>query len=241
MPTITACPYPLQRDAILAFTRKHHYSKRCPAVWGNAYLILNAKGNIQAAAIYGPPPYPSVAKAFTYPDHAPKLAWQARMIGKGISSGELDDLIQYANCDLLARGFWWVYTMTDPTAKLIDTWFNKRAYTGEVYHRNGFLYLGATKATQKREGWLVDGKLLHIRQGAVTLSASNIRDYYPNAISIREIKGGAKHRWAAILAHNERERAARALLMRYHPQEWQSVTQPRLLITNPLRLETEIA
>ncbi len=223
--------YPSRRDDIIRFVKKHHYSRRCPGVWSVAYALENECGRLQAVTLYGPPPYPSVARAFVRdPTHVQNLAWQARMVGAGISAAQLDRLIQESNLDLAARGFWWVYTLTDPVAKVVDGALLRLrcdGYSGEVYHRNHFLYLGQTEKSLL-EGWLIDGKPYHIRQGAITLTYTNIHQHFPDAKEVRAIRGNPKQRWAAILAETERKRSERLLLMRYRPQPWQALTQPRL-------------
>lgn len=224
--------YPQAKDDILAFIRRHHYTHRSPCVWTHAYVIRNAKSKIQAVSMYGPAPYPSVARAFVRnQDHASRMIWQARMVGQGISSSQLDNLIQFANDDLRKQGYWWVHTLTDPTAKLVSDWFAQRAYTGEVYHRNGWLYCGKTQSKSKRQGWLIDGEFVHVRQGSFTLSQTNIHDHYPNAHTIREIKDGAKDRWVAVLGTTQREISERVLLMKYHQQPWLPMVQNVLLAT----------
>jgi hypothetical protein len=224
-------PFPERRQEIMSFVRKHHYTRRCPGVWQVAYAIENRGGGIQSVAVYGPPPYPSVVRAFVRDQsHAGRVAWQARMVGAGITAAQLDELIRHANRDLQGRGFWWVLTLTDPRARVIEGGLLKYltpGYTGEVYHRNGFLYLGVAGG-RNREGWLIDGRMVHIRQGAVTLTRRNIHQLYPQARSFREVWGEAKQRWAYVLG-NAAERAQRILLMRYHVQDWEPQRRPRLL------------
>jgi hypothetical protein len=83
--------YPARRDEIIRFVKKHHSTRRCPGVWSVAYALENERGRLQAATLYGPPPYPSVARAFVRdPTHIQHLAWQARMVGAGISAAQLD-------------------------------------------------------------------------------------------------------------------------------------------------------
>lgn len=227
-------PFPERREEIKRFVRKHHYSRRCPGVWSVGYALLNSQGRIQAVTMYGPAPYPTVARAFCRDKtHIGHHIWQSRMVGAGISAHDLDNLLGYAHADLLTRGYWWVHTLTDPVAKVIDNAAIRllaKGYTGEVYHRNGWFYLGQA-GSRKIEGFLIDGQPIHIRQGAVTLTLSNIRDHYPDA-HIRVIRGNAKQRWAYVLAESSRERAERTLLMRYQPQPWTPIRQPRLLV-NP--------
>jgi hypothetical protein len=45
---------------------------------------------------------------------------------------------------------------------------------------------------------------------------------------VREVLGEAKQRWVYVLGTTS-ERAQRALLMRYHVQDWEPQRQPRLL------------
>lgn len=223
-------PYPERRVEIMRFVRRHHYTRRCPGVWTVAYGIENHRGDIQAVAVYGPPPYPSVTRAFIRrPEDAARLIWQARLVGAGISAAALDDLIMFANHDLTGRGFWWVYTMTDPVSKVIDGGLLKlltRGYSGEVYQRNSWQYLGVA-GSKRIEGFLVNGKPVHLRQGAVTLTLSNIHQHYPDA-DIRVLRGNAKQRWVFVLG-NSAERAERVLLMKYHVQPYEALMQPRLL------------
>lgn len=231
-------PYPQRRDDILRFVRKHHYSRRCPGVWQHAYALTNRRGAIQAAAIYGPAPYPSIARAFCRdPQHVNKLIWQSRMVAAGISSADLDALLVEASADLQARGFWWITTTTDPVAKVIDgalIRLLKPDYSGEVYHRNGWLFLGTTSKTHL-EGFLIDGQPVHCRQGRVTLTLSNVRQHYPDARTVRPIRSNAKHRWAQVLG-TPQERTERLLLMRYHVQPYEVTTQPRLLTRDTIGL-----
>ncbi len=226
-------PYPQRRDEIQRFVRKHHYTRRCAGVWSIAFAIENERSVIQAVAMYGPPPYPTITRAFVRcPEHASKLIWQTRLVGAGISSADVDRLIEHANIELLKRGYWWVLTLSDPTERVVDDALMKllqRGFNGEVYQRTGAQYLGVA-GKPKREGWLIDGKPYHIRQGAVTLSANNVREHFPEAQSFREIKGGAKQRWVYVLANNALERAERVLLMKYHVQPYEVLRQPRLLV-----------
>ena len=92
-------PFPERREEILAFVKRHHYSRRCPGVWSVAYGLANRRGQLQAVLVYGPAPYPSVARAFVRdPVYASRVAWQARMIAAGICSADLDALL-----DMLRR------------------------------------------------------------------------------------------------------------------------------------------
>jgi hypothetical protein len=224
-------PFPERSAEIKRFVRKHHYTRRCPGVWTVAYAITNSNDKIQAVLMYGPAPYPSVARAFCRrAADEPRHIWQHRMVGRGISEGQLDHLIEYANADLAKRGYWWVHTLTDPVEKVVTGGLLRletRGFTGEVYHRTGATFLGGA-GSRRIEGYLIDGKPVHIRQGAVTLSLSNVRDMFPDARSIRVIRGNAKQRWAYVLG-NSRERAERTLLMKYQPQAWEPIRQPRLL------------
>jgi hypothetical protein len=225
-------PFPERREEILKFVKHHHYSHRCPGVWSVAYAQLNRRGRIQAVLIYGPAPYPGVTRAFCrVPEHARHVAWQARMIAAGISSTELDALLAFANANLLLRGYWWVYTLTEPQAWVVDGALVRLlcpGFAGETYFRNGWHYLGATKPSS-RELFIVDGRPVHIRQNDHTLTESNIRAYFPDAREIRPVMSRAKDRWANVLATSEIERAERVLLMKFHPQPWTPATQPRLL------------
>jgi hypothetical protein len=226
-----ALPFPERRQEIMSFVKRHHYTRRCPGVWQVAYAIQNQGGGIQAVVVYGPPPYPSVARAFCRrAEDTGRVAWQARMVGAGITAAQLDELIRFANRDLQGRGLWWVLTLTDPRAHVIDKGLLKYlnpGYTGEVYHRNGFLYLGIAGG-RGRAGWLIDGRMVHIRQGSRTLSRRNIHQLYPKARSVREVLGEAKQRWVYVLGTTS-ERAQRILLMRYHVRAWEPQRQPRLL------------
>lgn len=225
-------PYPQRRGEIIKFVKKHHYSRRCPGVYSVAYAIENSRGAIQAVAVYGPPPYPNIARAFVRcPEHTPKVTWQTRLVGAGITGDDLDQLLSYANADLLTRGFWWVTTLTDPVSKVIDGALMKllmKGYAGEVYQRNHWLYLG-TSGAKKLEGFVIDGQPVHVRQGATTLTLANVRDHFPRASNIRTIYGNQKQRWASILAATDREYADRLLLMKYRVQPYEQVIQPRLL------------
>lgn len=224
-------PYTQYRAEIIRFVKKHHYTHRCAGVWSHAYGILNETGKLQAVVIYGPAPYPSVARSFVR-DHAHlgKHIWQSRMVGAGISAQQLDALIAFANADLLAKGYWWVHTLTDPTEYVIDAPFSlfSKGYTGEVYSRTGALYLGTTKERKLSSFW-VDSEHLHVRQGAITLTLSNIRHHYPDAKTIRAIYTNRKQRWAYVLAETSRERAERTLLMAYSVKPYEMLRQPRLL------------
>jgi hypothetical protein len=233
-------PYTRYKAEIIRFVKKHHYTRRCTSVWSHAYGILNEHGRIQAVAVYGPAPYPNVARAFVRDQaHTDKHIWQSRMVGAGISADELNALIEFANTNLLAKGYWWVHTLTDPVSKVIDTPMNLfcKGYTGEVYHRTGALYLG-TSGSKRLTEFLVDGKPIHVRQGAITLTLSNIHTHYPNS-HIRPIYGNHKQRWAYVLANTPRERAERILLMAYHAQPYQPMRQP-LLLSELLRLIIQV-
>lgn len=230
---IHTLPFPERAAEIKRFVRKHHYTRRCPGVWTIAYAITNADGKVQAVAMYGPAPYPTVARAFCRrAEDIPHHIWQHRMVGTGITEKQLDQLIQHANCDLERRGYWWIHTLTDPVQKVVTRSILRleaHGYTGEVYHRTGALFLGGA-GKRAIEGYLIDGKPHHIRQGAVTLTLKNVHDLYPNS-NIRVIRGNAKQRWAYVLG-NAAERAERTLLMKYHAQVWEPIRQPRLLHNN---------
>lgn len=224
-------PYPERRDEIIRRVKRSHYSRRCPGVWTVAHAI-ERHGKIVAVTVYGPAPYPTVARAFCRDQaHTDRMAWQSRMAGAGVTSGELDTLIQYANTDLMERGYWWIHTLTDPFQQKIEgsvLRLVQRGYTGEVYHRNGFKYLGWS-GSKKLMGFMIDGTPIHIRQGRVTLTRSNVRDHYPDARQIRALYGQPKQRWAYVLGNTPAEIAQRTLLMAYQPQRWEATRQPRLL------------
>jgi hypothetical protein len=229
---ITTLDYRANRAEIIRFVKKHHYTHRCTGVWSNAYGILNETGKIQAVVIYGPAPYPNVARSFVRDQaHTGRHIWQSRMVGAGISAEQLDSLIAFAHADLLSKGYWWVHTLTDPTEYVIDAAFSlfSKGYTGEVYSRTGALYLGIAGG-RKLSSFMVDGEHVHVRQGANTLTLSNVRQHYPEAKSVRAIYGTHKQRWAYVLADTPRERAERILLMAYRVQPYEMLRQPRLLI-----------
>ncbi len=153
------------------------------------------------------------------------------MIAAGIRSADLDALLDHAQADLLSRGYFWQYTLTEPQAWVVDGALVRLlcpGFAGTTYHRNGWHYLGATKPSSK-ELFIVDGRPVHIRQNDHTLTNSNIHTYFPEAREIRPVMSRAKDRWAQVLARTETERAERELLMKYHPQPWMPATQPRLL------------
>ena len=105
---IVTLPYPQNRKEIADFVRRHHYSKRCPGVWKISYAIRNPKSQkIQAVLVYGPAPYPSMARSLVrgVEEYAGRVIWQARMVGAGIWAGELDELIAYANLDPQRKRF----------------------------------------------------------------------------------------------------------------------------------------
>src|SRR5436190_21466343 len=54
--------FPARREEIIRFCKRHHYTHRAPGVWSVAYAVENGRGKIQAVAVYGPPPYPSVTR-----------------------------------------------------------------------------------------------------------------------------------------------------------------------------------
>lgn len=224
-------PYPERKDDILRGTRKHHYSRKCAGVWQFSYCILNKKGKIQAAIIYGQAPFPTIARAFCRrSDDIPKHIWIQRMWGAGISRTQLDNLINFSHKCLQDRGFWWVHTLTNPHAYVIDGAMRLRSdgYTGMTYHRNNYLYLGWA-GRKALSGFLIDGRPHHIRQGKITLTMSNVHDHFPNATSIRPLHDKKKQRWAYIFASTPEQRQQRLLLMKYHQQLYEPLRQPRLL------------
>jgi hypothetical protein len=238
--TLITLPYPQRKADIIRFVKRHHYSRRCPGVWSSAYAI-ERNGKLVGVTVYGPAPYPSVAKAFCRrAEDIPRHAWQARMVGAGISARELDELIAFGHHDLRERGYWWIHTLTDPKASVIEGGLLRLicpGFTGEVYHRNAYRYLGWA-GRPCLSGFLIDGLPVHIRQGSVTLTHSNVESHYPQANSIRPLYTDAKQRWAYILADTPRQAAERVLLMAYHPQVWEPMHQPRLLIERfPLTLQ----
>lgn len=250
-PEVIIAKYPAHVEEIKKFIKKHHYSRCCPGVWSICYLLTDKYSNkIKAVNMFGPPPYPSIASAFTVDAYHKHLAWQMRMVGQNTSIKELDWFIKFALQDLKERGFWWVLTLTDPNAWLIDGFINNKAinckgFSGECYHRNQFLYLGKTKDTGKKgaiAGFILDNRtFLHTRQGAVTLTQSNIKDYYPNARNIRIVRAKAKDRWVYVLADSLLERSQRIALMKYRPLEWVGATQPRLFFSRlPLRVSKKL-
>ena len=236
-------PFPQRKDDIIRGTRKHHFTRRCSAVWHRAYCILNAHDKIQAAIIYGPAPYPSVPRAFCKrPDDIPHHSWVQRMWGAGISSQQLDELIAFSHKNLLAQGQYWVHSLTNPYAYTIHASLRLRSkgFTGAVYHRNNYLYLGWA-GRESLTGFIIDGQPVHIRQGRITLTRSNVREHHPHARSIRPLIGKPKQRWAYILHSTPREYQERLLLMNYQPQPYTLVRQPRLLTvlwTNATSLRT---
>jgi hypothetical protein len=228
---VLVLPYPQRKDEVLAFVRKHHGSRRSPSVWTFAYVLENGRGKIQSVLMYGPPPYPSVTRGFVRrPQDAPRLIWQARMVAAGVSADELDQALRFANRDLAARGFWWLLTLTEAKARAFDGLLARvdgRAYTGQVYARNGYLFCGMA-AGGKLEGFIVDGVFRHIRQGRVTLSRSNVREHFREAREVRPVRSPDRARWVAVLG-DAKEQAVRVLLMKPHAQPWVSAMQPRLL------------
>ncbi|MEM9955257.1 MAG: hypothetical protein AAF846_26860 [Chloroflexota bacterium] len=224
--------YPQNKEEIIRFVKRHHYSRRCPAVWSVAICLKNEKGKIQAVLMYGPSPYPTVERAFVRdPTHIKHHIWQSRMVGAGITSAELDSLIERANNYLYENNYWWVHTLTQYTESRIDSAMRLvcKGFTGHVYQRTGASYLGLA-GRKALQGFLIDGRAIHKRQGAVTLSKANIRDYYPDAKSIRAIWGGKKQRWVYILAKTDAEYQYRRTWMAYTIQEYQVLRQPLLLI-----------
>lgn len=229
---LVSLPFPQERDAIIRFTRRNHYSRRVPGVWSNAFVALNHRGKICGAALYGPPPYPSISRAFCRrAEDITKLTWQTRLCAQGLSRNELDQLVQFSTEQLLHHGYWWCLTLTDPVQRITENALQRlisRGYSGETYNRNGWLFLGYTSKANI-ELWIVDGKPIHPRQGRRTLTHSALREKYPTA-KIRAVRGTPKARWAYILHHTERERSERLLLIKSHPQPWEAITQPRLLV-----------
>ena len=74
-------PFPERRDEVQSFVKRHHYSRRCPGVWSVAYGLANQRGQLQAVLIYGPAPYPSVARAFVRdPGYASRAAAFGRRV-----------------------------------------------------------------------------------------------------------------------------------------------------------------
>ena len=228
---VLVLPYPQRKAEILAFVRKHHGSRRSPTVWTVTYALTNGAGRIQGVIMCGPPPYPSVTRGFVRrPQDAPRLIWQARMVAAGVSADELDQALRFANRDLAARGYWWLLTLTEAKACAFDGLLARvdgRAYTGQVYARNGYLFCGVA-AGGKLEGFIVDGVFRHIRQGRVTLSRSNVREHFPEAREARPVLSPDRARWVAVLG-DAKEQAVRVLLMKPHAQPWVSAMQPRLL------------
>jgi hypothetical protein len=245
-----------RREELKSFMRRHHYSKGCPAVYQVAYACLNAKGKIQGAAVYGPPPYANLYKSFLKNPPAPdpeslarlksygqKIAWQMRMCAVGITSAQLDELLAYAAADLAQRGFWWQLTLTDPHERVIERTalelarragdvLYQRGFTGKVYHRNQWLFLGwSGKGPEAKAGYLsgfiIDGKRINCRQGKRTLTMSNVREFYPAAQEIRIERAYPKQRWATILASGE-NRALAEQLMAFRPQPYIEAIQPKL-------------
>jgi hypothetical protein len=225
-------PYPARKADVAAFVRRHHYSRRCPAVWKVAYALASHRGALRAVVMYGEPPYPSIKRAFCRrPEDHGRVAWQCRMIGAGISRGDLDGLLAFAAAQLRDLEFFWTYTLSERQAWVIDRTLVRLVcpgYSGETYARNNWLWLGMTRPSHT-ELFIIDGRAVHIRQNATTLTLSNIHQHYPDAREIRAVPSHAKDRWAQVLARTEQERAERLLLMKYHPQVWQPAIQPRLL------------
>lgn len=246
MSSLLTLPFPERKDEVLSFIKKFHYTRRAPSIYSIAYVVLNERGKIKAVSLHGTPPYPSIARRFVRREEdIPRVSWQARMIAKGITSAELDSLIQYANEDLYQRGKWWSYTLLDETAWLIDDAIVKLinpGFSGKTYIRNGFHFLGRTSASSTTTLWIIDGKPIHARQGSRTLTHASIKTLYPNAEDIRAIKSTPKARFACVLAKTEQERAQRTLLMAFRPLEWQPARQPRLFFQpQPLALPLPIA
>ena len=224
--------YPQDREEIIRFVKRHHYSRRCPGVWQFVFSMKNEKGKIQAVLMYGPAPYPTVARAFVRdPNHIKHHIWQSRMVGAGITSAELDNLIELANNYLYENDYWWVHTLTSYTESRIDTAMRLvcKGFTGHVYQRTDAKYLGLA-GRKALQGFLIDGHPVHKRKGAVNLTKKNIREYYPDAQDIRFIMGGKKQRWVYILAKTDAEYQYRRARMAYTIQEYQVLRQPLLLI-----------
>lgn len=216
----------------MRFVKRKHYSRRCPGVWTVAICMKNEKGKIQAVLMYGQAPYPTVARAFVRdPDHIKHHIWQSRMVGAGITSTELDSLIELANNYLYENDYWWVHTLTQYEESRIDSAMRLvcKGFTGHVYQRTGAKYLGLA-GRKALQGFLIDGRPIHKRQGAVNLSKANIHEHYPDAQSIRFLYTNKKQRWCYILAKTDAEYEYRRTWMAYTIQEYQPLRQPLLLI-----------
>ena len=220
-------------NEMLAFIKRHHYSKRVSPVFSVGFALTNARGRIQAVSVVAEPPYPSIKRALCRrpEDHA-RTAWQSRMIAAGIGSADLDGLLAFSADWLRHAGYYYFYTMSEREAWVIDGALQRLicpGFSGDTYHRNGWLYLGAT-AGRGCQLFMVDNRPVHIRQNNVTLTPGNVWSHYPNAHEIRAVQSRVKDRWLQVLADNETERAQRVLLIRYHVQLWTPLIQPRLFI-----------
>ena len=230
--TMQYFPYPHRKDEIIRHVKRHHDTRRCSGVWSHSYIVTNHRNKIQAARLVDPAPYPTVVRAFCRREEDyTRHAWVARMSSAGITSQQIDDLIQYAHKHLQSLGKYWVHTLSDYHAYSIASHLRLRSkgYTGEVYYRNQYHYLG-TAGRRCTIGFTVDGIPHHIRQGKVTLSDKNVHAYFPDAREIRAIKGHPKRRWVAILADTPEQYQQRLLLMKYRPQPYTPSRQPLLLI-----------
>ncbi len=232
MTNMQALRYPERKKEIRAFIDKHHYSHRSLAVWQYAYALTNRRGAICGVAVYGQPPYPSIKRAFCRrPEDEPRLIWQARMVAAGVSRSDLDGLLAFASEQLRDLGYWYLLTLTERKAWVIDNTVARLVcpgFSGATYARNGWLWLGTTQPSHT-ELFVLDGhRVVHVRQNRITLTRSNIHQHFPEAHEIRAVPGAAKDRWAQVLAYTEQQYSERLLLMKYHPQPWEPVTQPRL-------------
>jgi hypothetical protein len=179
-----------------------------------------------------------MARALVGDEHAALVIWQARLIGAGCSAADLDALQDYARHDLAARlGYKMIYTMTENQAYMIDGLAGRvgaalsvRAYAGWQYDRSGWLYLGTT-TPRGTVGYAIDGHVHHARQGKHTLSASTVRQLYPEAQRYRRLAATPKARWVDVLAATAEERAFLVSLLRYPPRAFAPLVQHRLLVT----------
>jgi len=224
--------YPEDREEIIRFVKRKHYSRACPGVWQFVISMKNERGKIQAVLMYGQAPYPTVSRSFVCdPDHIKHHIWQARMVAAGITSAELDSLIELANDYLYENNFWWVHTLTSYTESRIDSAMRLvcKGFTGHVYQRTGAKYLGLA-GRKALQGFLIDGRPVHKRQGKINLNKANIREHYPDAQDIRFLYTNKKQRWCYILAKTDAEYEYRRACMSYTIQAYQPLRQPLLLI-----------